>query len=123
MISPSRHGGQGGIHLQDPPQLDDASAITPYEEEHNRRKRALYDEVQKALLKSGFLEAAQLRSLFIGEVCDQEGSVGKRRDLLRAHCKRHLPEEDRELRRSARNVGKVTVTAEAQAPLRTESIG
>jgi hypothetical protein len=72
---------------------------------------------------SGFPKAAQLCSLFTGEVRDQEGSVGKRRDFLRVHHKRRPPEEDRELRRSARNVGKVTVIAEAQAPLRTESIG
>jgi hypothetical protein len=94
MILPSRHGGQGGIHLQDPPQPDGTSAITPYEEERNRRKRALYDEVQRALLKSGFPKAAQLRSLFTSEVRDQEGSVGKRRDYLRAHRKRRPPEED-----------------------------
>ena len=60
MLSPSRHGRQGGIAAEDTLHEEEDLGITAYEQQRNLRKRELYDEVERALLSSGFLEATKL---------------------------------------------------------------
>ena len=83
MNTASRHSRQGGDAEEG---IVQAEEITPYEEQRNRKKKALHDEVQRVLVDSGFGEAAQLRPLFSGELADREGSVGgMNRKQSRAH--------------------------------------
>jgi hypothetical protein len=88
----------------------------------NRRKKELHDEVERALRRSGFGEAAQLRPLFIGEI-GVEGAArnssgrgsGPRKRSSRA-C------ENVDLRRSTRTVAKVdTVSETTPAPSTTST--
>ena len=75
-----------------------------YELERERRKKALHDRVELALLESGFGEAAKLRGLFTGErstvaLVAQTSQPRKRR-------KRAAATLQQELRRSTRNLVK-----------------
>ena len=87
MNSPSRHGRQGGFTEADGVQPEVAAEIIPYKEQRNRRKKALHDEVQTALLDSGFEEAAELCSLFTKDLSDKEAVGEKHRKDSCAHCK------------------------------------
>jgi hypothetical protein len=104
MGSPSRHACQGGAQLVNPVEPEEASSINPYEELRNRRKKELHDEVERALLESGFTEAARLRLLFSGEVREEEGSAEK--TLPQSRQRRRSPWGGLagELRRSSRLV-------------------
>ena len=104
MNAASRHSRQGGNAEEG---IVQAKEITPYEEQRNRRKKALHDEVQRALVDSGFGEAAQLRPLFSGELAATEGSAGgTNRKQARAHRDNLPRQENFQLRRSARTVAK-----------------
>ena len=70
MKSTSRHSSQGRHGEDDDDKLEE---ITPYEEQRNIRRKALHDEVERALLHSGLGDAAKLRPLFIGELAEKEG--------------------------------------------------
>jgi hypothetical protein len=61
MLSPSRHGIQGGVAGKEGVEPEKPSEITSYEVERNRRKKVLHDEVQRALKDSGFNYVTQLR--------------------------------------------------------------
>lgn len=119
MLSPSRHGRQGGVDAEDKVQDGENCGIMPYEQERNRRKRQLHDEVQYALLSSGFAEAAELRSIFSGEVRkEREGDT----KIGKESCRRHrnsLGDGATEVCRSTRNVDNTKMTSKTIAVQRT----
>jgi hypothetical protein len=110
MHSPSRHGRQGGVVAENTPDGQGSCDITAYEELRNRRKRELHEEVQRALLISGYPEAANLRNLFSGEVRPETpcGTKGAKESSRRRRS--NLRDVAGELRRSARNIGKTETT-------------
>ena len=97
-----------------------AEEITPYEVLRNRRSKALHDEVQRALVDSGFGEAAELRPLFSGELAEREGSGGATK-CKETRARRDIPprQEDLQVRRSARNVAKENADPERSPILTT----
>ena len=106
MKSGLRHSRQGGDAEAETVHTEGASEITKYEEEHNRRKKALHDEVQKSLLESGFGEAADLRPLFTGEFAEVQGVGDTTPNVSHVHWKSLHCAEDVQLRRSTRNITK-----------------
>ena len=85
-------------------QSDSEPSANLYELERERRKKALHDRVELALLEAGFGEAAKLRGLFTGErstatPAAQTSQPRKRRKRLAATLQQ-------ERRRSARNLVK-----------------
>ena len=106
MLSPSRHERQDGVDADKTVHAEEDLRITPYEEQRNLRKRELHAEVERALLSSGFSEAAKLRPLFSGEVQEATASGTK----IRKNCSRRrrtlVRDVATEVRRSARNVDK-----------------
>ena len=101
MNSVLRHGRQGGTAEEETRHLEEA-----YEVQRNRRKKLLHDEVQKALIDSGFGEAAELRPLFTERLTAKEGVEDRTRNVKTANRKSLTREEDVQLRRSARNFTK-----------------
>ena len=77
-----RHSCQGGDGVEESAQ---PKPITLYEEECNIRRKALYDEVERALIDSRFGDAAKLRPLFTGQFAEKEGIGETSRKLSRAH--------------------------------------
>ena len=112
MNSASRHSRQGGDAEKDNLQPKGALEITPYEEQRNRRTKALHEEVQRALLDLGFGEPAELRPLFTGEMVDKEDVGDTNRNVSRAHWKKIRAQEDLQLRRSDQNVAKVNANTD-----------
>ena len=119
MFSPSRHARQGGVDAEDKLQEGENLGITPYEQERNRRKKQLHDEVQRALRSSGFAQAAELRSLFSGDVRKERNGDRRIDRESRQQHRNCLEDEGKEVRRSARNVDntkKETKTVAVQHP-------
>jgi hypothetical protein len=82
---------------------DDLHAeANPYEVERDRRKKALHDRVQLALIQSGFEDAARLREAFSGEGIRRSSTVPKSTPRRRRDTSA-VPELPR---RSARNLPK-----------------
>ena len=106
MKSASRNSRQGGDAEEENLHIEGASEITKYEEERNRRKKELHDEVQKSLLELGFGEATDLRPLFTREFADEQGVKDTTPIVSRAHRKSLPREEDVQLHKSTRNVTK-----------------
>jgi hypothetical protein len=115
MRSPSRHGRQGGVILEESEKPKEAASITLYEEQRNRRKKELHDEVHRALRNSGFADAAELRVLFTGEVSEEKDGGPKACKESRVQRRRQAPHGATELSRSARNVGKVEAIEDTTA--------
>ena len=119
MFSQSRHGRQGGVDAEDTLQEGENLGITPYEQERNRRKKQLHDEVKRALRSSGFAEAAELRSLFSGDVRkERDGDTRIVKESRQRH-RNSLRDGGKEVRRSARNIDntkKTTTTIAVQRP-------
>jgi hypothetical protein len=66
MAAHSRHGSPSDsapVHEE----LDGVAQSNAYELEREKRKKALYDSVQLALIESWFEDVAQLRSAFTGK--------------------------------------------------------
>ena len=99
----SRHSRPGGDVEEDDEHLQD---ITAYEEQRNLRRKALHDEVERALVDSGFGEAAQLRPLFPGELAKKERIGGTKRKVNLVHRSSVSRQREVQLRRSVRNVQK-----------------
>ena len=115
MLSPSRHGRQGGVDTDDRLQEGENLGITPYEQERNWRKKQLHDKVQRALRSSGFAKAAELRPLFSGEVQKERDGDTK---IVKESRKRHrnsLGDGGKEVRRSACNIDNTKKTSETIA--------
>lgn len=97
----SRHTRRGADGEEDDKK---PAEITAYEVACNIRRKALHDEVQKALVDSGFGEAAKVRALFPGVstatevigVTNHKATTARRRSIT--------GERDVQVRRSARNV-------------------
>jgi hypothetical protein len=118
MLSPSRHSGQGGIGVGGSEEIEAESNITAYEKQRNRRKRELHDEVERALLASGFAEVAKLRSLFTGEVGVEGGGGESRRRTKEPRKRSPRARENVDLRRSSWNVANVDALSKTPpAPL------
>ena len=110
MPPPSRHGRQGGVVAENTVDKQGSCVITAYEELRNRRKREIHDEVQRALLISGYPEASKLRNLFSGEV-EVETPCGSKSAKESSRRRRsNLRDVAGELRRSACNIGKTETT-------------
>ena len=103
MTCVSRHDVQGGEVEQED---EHPQEITAYEHQRNIRRKALHDEVERALVDSGFGEAAKLRALFPGESAEKEGVGGTKRKVTPAHRSCLSRQGDVQLRRSTRNVRK-----------------
>ena len=88
MNSSSRHSRQRGDARAH--NLESEGEITAYKEQQNRRRKALHDEVQKALLDSGFGEAVELRPLFTGELSDKE-AIGETSRTVSCTHRKTLP--------------------------------
>jgi hypothetical protein len=116
MLSPSRHGGRGGVAGEEGVKPEKPSEITPYEVERNRRKKVLHDEVQRALKDSRFNDAAQLRSLFTREETEKEAGAEKRCNVSRVEGRPIPGDSVVKLRRSARTVRKVN-TSKVSSPV------
>ena len=121
MFSPSRHRCQGGIDAGDTLEEGENLGITPYEQERNRRKKQLHDQVQRALRSSGFAEAAELQSCFSGDVRkEKHGDTLITKESRQRH-RNSLGDGGKEVRRSARNVEntkKTTTTVDVQRPIK-----
>ena len=105
----SRHSHHGKHCEEDDDKLKE---ITPYEEQRNIRRKALHDKVERALVNSGFGDAAKLRPLFTGELAGDEGIGDTKRKVTSAHWSSISQQGDVKLRRSARNVGKMSTNTE-----------
>ena len=110
MPSLSRHGRQGGVVVEDTVDDEDNCDITVYEEQRNWRKRELHDEVQHALLSSGYLEATKLWPIFNGQVCHKTACGTKSGKESNQRQRTSLRDGATELHKSARNVGKTETT-------------
>ena len=106
MPSPSRHGRQGGVFAEDALEDEDNCGITAYKKDRNQRKKQLHEEVQRALLSSGYPEVAKLRPLFNGELRVDRACAPKSGKECSRHQRTSWREGTLELRRRARNVGK-----------------
>ena len=105
-----RHSRQGGDGVEETAQPE---PLTPYEEVRNIRRKALHDEVERALIDSGFGDAAKLRPLFTRKFAEKEGIGETSRKLSRTHRRILSRQGEVHLRRSARNVGKVNTNIES----------
>ena len=105
----SRHSRQGAQCEDDD---DIPEEITPYKAQCNIRRKALHDKVEKALVDSGFADAAKLRLLFTGQLAGGEGIGKTKRKVTGANRSIISEEGDGKLRRSTRNVVKLNGTTE-----------
>ena len=105
----SKHSRQGARCEDDD---DIPQEITPYEAQRNIRRKALQDEVEKALVDSGFGDVAKLRPLFTAQLAGGEGIGKTKRNVTGANRSIISEEGDGKLRRSARNVLKLNGTTE-----------
>jgi hypothetical protein len=105
MAAPSRHASPRKSHCTYE-HIDTQPAPNEYEAERDRRKKALHDRVQLALLASGFPEAATLQAAFSGEGTLRTRALGTRK----RRQKRTSTAASEKPRRSACNVRK-NVTA------------
>ena len=88
-------------------ETDSQPSPNEYELERDRRKKALHDRVELALVQSGFGEAAKLRCAFSGErTSETPATESSRACRRRARVGTTLGQERR---RSARNFGKIGV--------------
>ena len=113
MAAHSRHTSPETSHHAHT-QTDSEPSPNVYEQERERRKKALHDRVELALLEFGFGETAKLRGLFTGErstvnLLAQTSQPRKRR-------KRGAATPQQERRRSARNVVKKNYVPPATSP-------
>lgn len=99
----SRHSRPGRDVEEDDEHPQD---ITAYEEQRNIRRKALHDEVERALVDSSFGEVAKLRPLFPGELAKTERIGGTKRKVTRAHRSSVSRQGEVQWRRSAHNVQK-----------------
>ena len=109
MKFPSRHSRRGAQCEEDNDKLEE---ITPYEAQRNIRRKALHDEVERALVDSGFGDAAKICPLFTRQLARGEGIGETKWKVTGAHWSRISQEGDVKLRRSARNIGKVNANTE-----------
>ena len=119
MSSPSRHGHQGGYVAEDTLDVQEGCGLSAYEKLRNRRKKELHDEVQRALIVSGYHEAAELCNIFSGEVRLETPCGTKSAKESSRRQRSNQRDVAGELRRSARNLGKMEKTNRTTVDHRT----
>jgi hypothetical protein len=116
MAAHSRHGSPSDsapVYEE----VDGVAQPNAYELQREKRKKALHDSVQLALIQSGFEDAAQLRSAFPGE--GSSGTAPAAPSTARQKRNTRHAGGGEQPRRSARNVRK---ELSAAPPISTTTI-
>jgi hypothetical protein len=117
MAAHSRHGSPSDsapVYEE----VDGVAQPNAYELQREKRKKALHDSVQLALIQSGFEDAAQLRSAFPGEGSSGTAPAAPPSTARQKRNTRHAGGGEQP-RRSARNVRK---ELSAAPPISTTTI-